>query len=236
MSVSRCLLFVAGAGLAVAALPAHAFETKLERDGVTLSYVDASDALDASMRERIIDTFFNAYARQRADYNPASPQKASITIDPAYSGVAYVSDKGWASMTINPGWLKQHPADVDLVTHEAMHIVQSYPNYGDDKAPSWLVEGIADFARDHYGLDNAAGGWALPQQVKQEQNFDTGYRVTGAFLKWGESRHPGLVKALDHALRQGQYGTALWQQQTGQPLPALWQQYVSAQGGYQPAG
>jgi len=236
MSVSRCLLLVAGVSAALAMAPAQAFETTLDRDGVNLTYVDATDALDAPMRERIIDTFFSAYARERADFNPASPQKARITIDPSYTGVAYVNDKGWASMTINPGWLKQHPADVDLVTHEAMHIVQSYPNYGDDKAPSWLVEGIADFARDHYGLDNAGAGWALPGQVKQKQNFDTGYRVTGAFLKWSEGQHPGLVKALDHALRQGQYGATLWQQQTGQELPALWQRYVAAQGGYQPAG
>ena len=235
MSISRCLVLAAAVTASLAMASAQAAETSVERDGVKLTYTDASDALDSAMRERIINTFFSAYARERADYNPSSPQQAHITIDPSYSGVAYVGNKGWASMTINPGWLKQHPADVDLVTHEAMHIVQSYPNYGDDKAPSWLVEGIADFARDHYGLDNAGAGWALPEQVQQKQNFDSGYRITGAFLKWSEAQHPGLVKALDHALRQGQYSAEIWQQQTGQALPALWQQYVSARGGYQPA-
>ncbi len=47
-----------------------------------------------------------------------------------------------------------------------MHIVQGYPGYGDARVPGWLVEGIADYARDRYGMDNAAAGWALPGKVE----------------------------------------------------------------------
>jgi len=227
MPTTRCLLaaLLVTAGLA----DAHAFETTQTREGVTLHYRDPSDALAAPVRERIIETFFSAYLRERADFHPAAPPQLGIVIDRAYDGIAFVGEKAQAAtITINPAWLAKHPGDIDLVTHEAMHIVQGYPEYDNERVPGWLVEGIADYARDRYGRDNAGVGWALPTQVKPDQNFDTGYRVTGAFLAWSEAQHPGLVKALDGALRDGRYTPALWQARTGLALPALWAAYVQA--------
>lgn len=210
-----------------------AFEAERRHDGVTLHYQDAGDAVPAAVRERLIDTFFKAYPRERADFHPAAPATVNIVIDPGYDGIAYVGDKAKAAtITINPAWLAKHPGDTDLVTHEAMHIVQGYPEYANERVPGWLVEGLADYARDRYGVDNAAAGWALPATVQEGHSFDSGYRVTGAFLKWSEAAHPGLVKALDGALRSGRYTPQLWQQITGQTLPALWAQYVRAR----PAG
>lgn len=235
MPAPRHALAALALAAAFATAPAAAFETTLSRDGVSLEYRDPSDALDAAMRTRIIDTFFASYARERADFNPSAPKQVVITIDPGYDGVAYVDDKGWATMTINPAWLKKHPGDTDLVTHEAMHIVQGYPDYANDKAPVWLVEGIADYARDRYGIDNAASGWKLPEEVKAGQNYDTDYRVSGAFLKWADAQHPGLVHALDGALRQGRYTPALWRERAGHDVATLWQQYVQARGGAKPA-
>ncbi len=225
LPVTRCLLtaLLVTAGLA----DAHAFETTDTRDGVTLHYRDASDALAAPVRERIIETFFGAYLRERADFHPAAPTQVGILIDPAYDGIAFVGEKAQAAtITINPAWLHKHPGDIDLVTHEAMHIVQGYPEYDNERVPGWLVEGIADYARDRYGKDNAAAGWALPTQVTPDQTFDTGYRVTGAFLAWSEAQHPGLVKALDGALREGRYTPALRKTLSGESLPGLWAQYV----------
>lgn len=205
----------------------QAFDAQLTRDGVTLNYQDARGALAAPQRKRVIDTFYFAYLRERADFHPAAPSMVRIVIDPAYTGIAFVGDKDQAAtITINPGWLAQHPNDIDLVTHEAMHIVQGYPGHGDARVPGWLVEGIADYARDRYGMDNAAAGWSLPGKVEKGQNFDSGYRVTGAFLKWADAEHPGLVLALDKALRDGRYAPALWQKHTGKALPALWAQYA----------
>jgi hypothetical protein len=227
---SLCLLPGALAALCLLASPAaRAFEATQQRGSVTLRYQDAHDALPEAMRQRIIDTFFKAYLPQRADFHPTAPTQAAIVIDPAYDGIAFVGEKATAAtITINPAWLSKHPGDTDLVTHEAMHIVQGYPEYANERVPGWLVEGIADYARDRYGVDNAAAGWALPLAVKDGQNFDSGYRVTGAFLKWSEAAHPGLVKALDDALRSGRYTPALWREQTGHALPALWAAYVKA--------
>lgn len=205
----------------------RALDGQFTREGITLHYQDATGALAAPARQRIVDTFYSAYLRERADFHPAAPAEVHIVIDPAYDGVAYVGEKDKAStITINPGWLVKHPDDIDLVTHEAMHIVQGYPSYGDTRVPGWLVEGIADYARDRYGTDNAAAGWALPDKVGKGQSVESGYRVTGAFLKWAEAGHPGLVLALDKALRNGQYTLALWQQHTGKGLPALWAEYA----------
>ncbi|MEO5625486.1 MAG: hypothetical protein ABIQ70_05720 [Dokdonella sp.] len=64
---------------------------------------------------------------------------------------------------VNPAGLVKKPGDTALVTHEAMHIV---PACKGDAAPGWPVEDIANYARDRYGVDNAAGGWALPPAVK----------------------------------------------------------------------
>ena len=51
----------------------QAFDTQLTRDGVTLNYQDARGALAAPQRKRVIDTFFFAYLRERADFHPAAP-------------------------------------------------------------------------------------------------------------------------------------------------------------------
>lgn len=228
IGVARAALPV---GLAALALfgsgGAWAFEATQRQGGVTLHYQDASDAVPDAVRTRIIDTFFKAYLPQRADFHPQAAAEVAIVIDPAYDGIAYVGEKAKATtITINPAWLATHPGDTDLVTHEAMHIVQGYPEYANARVPGWLVEGIADYARDRYGVDNAAAGWALPLTVKEGQTAESGYRVTGAFLKWSEAAHPGLVKALDSALRSGGYTPALWQTRTGHTLPTLWAAYA----------
>ncbi|MBS7455797.1 basic secretory protein-like protein [Coralloluteibacterium stylophorae] len=218
----RSTLSAAALALALAASGgAHAFEATVERDGTTLTFVDAGDALPRATDEAIIETFFAAYARQRADFNPGAASAVTITVDPAYDGIAYVDG---AVMTINPGWLERHPGDTDLVTHEAMHIVQAY---GDGDAPGWLTEGIADWARDAYGRDNAAAGWALPETVTPEHRHDSGYRVTAAFLKWAEQRHAGLVKGLDAALREGRYDDATWSALAGEDVATLWNRYAA---------
>ena len=101
MPISRCLLvaLLVGAGLA----DAHAFDTTQTREDVTLHYRDPSDALAAPVRERIIETFFGAYLRERADFHPAAPTQVGIVIDPGYDGIAFVGEKAQAAtITINP--------------------------------------------------------------------------------------------------------------------------------------
>jgi hypothetical protein len=216
----RVALLAAGALTFVNAVQAR--DETVSRDGFSVHFVDASEAIDRAEQDAVLNTFFSTYRRERADFNPQAPTSISITIDPHYDGVAEVEG---TAMRINPAWLRQHPRDTDLVTHEAMHIVQAY---GEDTEPAWLVEGIADYVRDAYGIDNAGSGWALPTTLKPEHRYDSGYRVTAAFLKWADGLHPGLVKGLDTALRGKRYSSALWQKLSGRDVDALWRDYVKA--------
>jgi len=59
-----------------------------------------------------------------------------------------------------------------------MHIVQ---DYGQSTGPGWLTEGIADYARYKFGVNNPAAKWALPA-YKSTQKYTDAYRVTARFL------------------------------------------------------
>jgi len=127
-------------------------------------------------------------------------------------------------IVISAQWLRNNPMDTDLLTHEVMHIVQSYPG----GQPGWLVEGIADYVRFRYGRDNAGSNWSLPD-FDRSQKYTDSYRVTGRFLAWLERKVKGdIVDRLDQALRQNQYQNGqIWNQLTGKSVDQLWNDYAN---------
>jgi hypothetical protein len=132
-----------------------------------------------------------------------------------------VAETGGDSVRISPKWLKEHPEDIDVITHEAMHIVQAYRH----PVPGWLTEGIADYARYTYGVNNQAGKWRLPD-FRAGQHYTNAYRVTARFLVWLEKHdHPGIVDKLDKAARDGSYRPSMWAELTGKTVDELWQEY-----------
>ena len=152
-------------------------------------------------------------------FNPNScSHDVTLTIDPNYGGVAQAAGN---QITASATWIRNNPQDTDFLTHEAMHVVQSYPRY----EPSWLVEGIADYARWKYGQNNAAGGWSLPEYASNQRYTDS-YRVTARFLAWCEKRYSSIVNQLDSALRRNAYQGNTWAQITGgKSLDQLWFDY-----------
>ena len=134
----------------------------------------------------------------------------------------YYLDNG--QIVVSATYLKNHPKDTDLVTHELMHVVQSYPS----GQPGWLVEGIADYVRWKYGRDNAGGNWNLPN-FDQSQNYKDSYTVTGRFLAWLERKvHADIINRLDRALRQNQYENGkIWNRITGKNVDKLWSDYAT---------
>ena len=50
-----------------------------------------------------------------------------------------------------------------------------------------LTEGLADYARYKYGVNNAAAGWSLPNYASG-QSYTNAYAVTARFLVWLELR------------------------------------------------
>jgi hypothetical protein len=90
------------------------------------------------------------------------------------------------------------------------------------------VEGLADYARDRYGVTNARGGWFLPS-FSSSQKYTDSYRVTARFFKWLEVRvKPTLLDELDAGLRGAPYREAFWVEQTGKSVDQLWADYAAA--------
>lgn len=194
----------------------------LVRDGFELLFIQQDGDFDAAVADRLKDVFFEVYPRLVAAFNPEAVRRVTLTIDTAYDGVAYAHN---GRVVISQAWLEKMPGDVDVVTHEVMHIVQAYPSRS---GPGWLVEGIADYVRHKYGVDNAGAGWSLPE-LKADHHYTQSYRVTARFLDWIENnRKPGLVNILDSAMRSRTYSDGIWEAQTGLTLDALWEAYVNS--------
>jgi hypothetical protein len=201
---------------------ASAAESRIvARGDYVLDFRDPDGAASDVFAERMIEQFFRIYPRLVADFNPEASLRVIFVIQDDDKGVAS-ADNG--TVTYHMGWFRKNPADIDVVTHELMHVVQAYQG----KAPGWLTEGIADYVRDVYGTANAETGWALRPPVPGS-NYTDGYTTTAAFLQWLETaKAPGIVKLLDRQARAGVYGEASWLAAGGAPVEALWEAYQSA--------
>jgi hypothetical protein len=185
----------------------------------TLIFISNDTGFDKRTRQDLINTFFTVYPKEVDRFNPNSLTKIVFFIDTAYKGVA---ETGNGMARFNPAWLKAHPEDIDVVTHEVMHVVQAYKGYG----PGWLTEGIADYVRYVYGVHNKGGGWTLPD-YKPTQSYRNAYRVTARFLLWVEkNKYKKIVDDMNKSMREGTYTPALWQQLTGRTADELWNEYA----------
>lgn len=194
----------------------------ISKKGYTLSFQSNYEDLDPILRKRLTETFFLVYPVLAREYNRKTISEVKFLVDTAYNGVAATSD---GQVVFSSLWLKKHPEDIDVVTHEVMHIVQ---NYGNSKGPGWLTEGIADYARFKFGVDNAGSKWALPG-YKDGQSYTNSYRITAGFLDWLEkNKRKGIVKKLDRELRAHTYSDSIWEHLTRKTLDQLWTEYAAS--------
>lgn len=183
-----------------------------------LDLVNQDPSLDKEILTTLEKTFYEAYPKMVTKYNPNSPKNIRATIDTTYSAVAYASN---GEITISAEWLRKKPKDTDLLVHELMHLVQDYNGNG----IGWLTEGIADYVRDEFGVNNKASGWKLLSYAKGHKYTDA-YKTTASFLRWTSQKHDELIVAkLDLNLRNGTYSEELWKNYTGLSLPDLWSVY-----------
>jgi hypothetical protein len=197
----------------------HAQEI-IKKKGYTLSFESNFQALDPKLKKRLIETFFEVYPKLAKEYNPNTLKEVKFFVDTNYKGVAATSN---AKVTFSSIWMVKHPEDIDVVTHEVMHIVQ---DYGRSVGPGWLTEGIADYVRSKFGVDNAGAKWTLPA-LKPEHSYKNSYRITARFFTWIEKKvKPGTIKAVDASLRDHTYTAEIWAKLTGKDLDALWADYV----------
>ncbi len=192
----------------------------ISKKGFTLIFLNNSPAFDSGVGKRLIDVFYTVYPKEAKLYNKHTLKKVYFVMDTAYKGVAATSD---GIVRFNPEWFKKHPNDIDVVTHEVMHIVQAYP---DGAGPGWLTEGIADYVRYTLGVDNAGAGWSLPD-YKATQHYTNAYRVTARFLVWVQNNYgKKIVQKLDAAMRSKTYTAAIWGKLSGKTLDELWNAYL----------
>ncbi len=185
----------------------------------TLVFINKDTALDAAVKKRLVDAFFTVYPQEAKQYNSLTAKKVIFIIDPAYDGVAATAGD---IVRFNPLWFHKHPQDIDVVTHEVMHIVQAYPN---EAGPGWITEGIADYVRYKFGVDNAGAGWKLPE-YNAKQNYDNGYRITARFFVWIEKHYnKDFVQKLNAAMRSKKYTDNFCKSLTGKTFEQLWSEY-----------
>lgn len=191
---------------------------QFSQNGYTLHFESNDPNFSMLTKQRLIETFFKVYPQLAAEYNSSTSKTVYFVIDTAYKGVAAT---GHSRTVFNPVWFVKNPEDIDVVTHEVMHIVQSYKSY----RPAWLVEGIADYARYKFGVNNEKAGWSMPM-VNDQQSYTNSYRITARFLAWIENKvKKGTVQKLDDALRDDNYTSVLWKDITGKTLDELWDAY-----------
>ncbi|MCX2573065.1 basic secretory protein-like protein [Pedobacter sandarakinus] len=194
--------------------------SKDKHKGYTLTFISKDPNLDPSVRRNLIDTYFEIYPTLVKTFNNKSTHDVLFVVDTAYKAVAEASGN---RILFSAGYMKAHPTDIDVVTHETMHIVQGY---GYSAGPVWLTEGIADYIRYKYGVDNVGSKWSLPA-FNEKQSYKNSYRITARFFAWLEQNiKPGLITSLDEQLRAHQYTEQSWANLTGKTVDQLWDDYA----------
>jgi len=138
-----------------------------------------------------------------------------------------------------------------MVVHELTHVVQHYPQVQADAG--WVVEGIADYVRHQAYEKDIVPTLRIDRQghltgySDSEPYFDMlekngvdlrdkgylrTYTVASTFLFWLETRKDRqIVRELNGMLAQGKYSPVLFAQFCGEPLDALWADFVKESQG-----
>ncbi|MEY4271237.1 MAG: hypothetical protein RL250_103 [Verrucomicrobiota bacterium] len=178
------------AGLLWSALASAALEVKvvLPEQGVDdklKAFAAKSEALLKEWEPKVADAL--GFGAHKGEVHPTS-----ITIIfREMKGVAY-----WDGKAINVAtqWVASHPEDAALVVHELTHVLQAYR-----KVPGWFTEGEADYIRFQL-LEQGKFGIRLDLAKMKPRDS---YRVTGWFLAQAEAKHPGLIRQLHTAAKEG---------------------------------
>lgn len=191
------------------------------KDGYTLIFINKDSSFNKDTEQRMTDVFFKVYPEEAKKYNPATLKKVFMVMDPAYKGVAAT---GGGVVRVNPEWMHRHPEDLDVVTHEVMHIVQAYHG---NAGPGWITEGIADYVRNEFGVNNVAAGWSLTP-FNASQSYTNAYRITARFFVWIVKKYDrNFVCELNAAMRNHTYTDTFWKDKTGKTVDELWTEYAA---------
>jgi hypothetical protein len=196
----------------------------IKKDGFQLTFINKNSEFVPSIKQELIETFFKSYPQLVAMFNENAPHEVVFVTDTAYGGVAEASGN---RILFSTKYMKSHPTDIDVVTHEGMHLVQGY-GYG--SGPVWLTEGIADFIRYKFGVDNIGSKWTMPalNARTNEKKYENSYRITARFFEWIDQKvKPGMIVAIDKELRNHTYTKDTWVALSGKTIDELWDAYYN---------
>jgi hypothetical protein len=91
------------------------------QNGMTVRVIDKNSGLSPAFIRKLVNVFFTIYPKEKKAYNSKAINTVNFIIDPDYDGVAETSDN---EIRYSSKYFKSNPKDVDVVTHEAMHVVQ----------------------------------------------------------------------------------------------------------------
>lgn len=185
-----------------------------------LTIIGDIEKLPEGCVERLIDAFDRVYPAIWERFGEGEPFDITYKLHEE-AGIAYNAGK---TIGLNPLWLVKNPEDIDCMTHELIHAAQHYPTY----KHSWLVEGIADYGRGVFGINNEACNWSLPAKYSGGE-IKSGYRITAAFLKFVEENYrKDFVDVCHKALREETFTMDLFKEATGLTADELWEAYKNA--------
>ena len=193
-----------------------------KKEPFSLEVVGETTGDAAPIVKRLKEVFEYSYPKLIArfdDPNRPAPRKVRLEMKPKLNVPAYASG---GTISVSLEWLRQHPEDVGLLTHELTHVVQHYRGR---KTPGWFTEGFADFTRKICGPVKQPG-WELPEKLSPSQSYRDSYRVTGRFLLWLDARHPKVVDRLHRSAQNNEFNVADFKRYTNKTIDELWAECV----------
>lgn len=195
-------------------------------EGFTIEIVDVNlNFVGDEIIMKLINLFYDVFPKMAKRFN--SPWKnVKLWFNSYYSGPIAGTIPNF--VFINPEYIKSNPNDLDVFTHELMHIVQSYNKQDSTFSwnPRWITEGLADYGRNLYGQYNHLVGFKL-DPLYVGHHYTEGYKVTAAFFVWLENKYPIILDNLNTLMqkRNEYYDDSFWVKETGKTIDTLWSEY-----------
>ncbi len=134
-----------------------------------------------------------------------------------------------ATIRLSREALKRNPGDHGLLVHELVHVLQGYPP---QKAPGWIVEGIADWIRYfHFEPERGRMYYRTGMDAvwgRRDLDYRAGYLPAAAFLEFLRREYdPNLLWRLNATLRAGKYRDDFFARRGCPDLDKLWRDFTA---------
>lgn len=206
---------------------------------------ESKKMLDPEVVELLIDTFNKVYQTicdffnngeirdvvfepdPNFDSPPALIVITIITNDADGSIIERKMDNNKIKFNSNDKICQKGTRDIDWITHELIHVAQDY-QYDNGNYPSWVVEGLADYGREKFGLYNKEADWHISKIISNKKKYDIGYTLAAGLFIWiEENYYSEFSKELNGLMKSGKYNDDYFIEKTNKTVDELWQIYVN---------